>query len=136
MNHSRSSGVFLTHRDRRQIIMLFENVSRRYLSAMTEYQPKYKWHCTQLDENDPPRDTDWTGIDGTAYIGRIRKELHGPTKGKWRLAGSWPKIHMGSPPLPNAGYQSTARLATQKVEEYCELSLRVMTPRNPQGKQP
>ena len=109
--------------------MLFENVSSRYLWLMTDYQPKYKWHRTQLDENDPPRDTDWMGMDGTEYIGRIRKELHGKTKGLWHWAGSWPKSYQGSPPLPNAGYQATARLATQKVEEYWELSMRVMTPR-------
>ncbi len=115
--------------------MLFENVSRRYLFAMTDYQPKYQWHRTELDENDPPRDTDWCGRDGTAYIGRIRKETHGPTKGKWHWAGSWPKTHKGTPPSPNAGYATTARLATQKVEEYWELSMRVMTPRNPKGTQ-
>lgn len=108
--------------------MLFGTVSRRYLSPMTDYQPKYRWQRTQLDENDPPRDTDWSGADGTMYIGRIRKEMHGPTKGKWHWAGSWPKTHVGKPPLPNAGYEATARLATQKVEEYWELSMRVMTP--------
>lgn len=96
---------------------------------MTAYQPKYKWHRTQLDENDPPRDTDWTGMDGTEYIGRIRKEFHGPVKGKWHFACSWPKTYKGTPPMPNAGYAATARLATQKVEEYWELSMRVMMPR-------
>jgi hypothetical protein len=93
------------------------------------YQPKYKWHRTQLDENDPPRDIDWTGMDGAAYIGRIRKETHGPTKGKWHYACSWPRTHKGTPPSPNAGYAATARLATQKVEEYWELSMRVMEKR-------
>jgi hypothetical protein len=96
---------------------------------MTDYQPKYKWHRTQLDENDPPTDLDWIGMDGVMPIGRIRKETAGPTKGKWRWAGWYPKTHMGSPPTPNAGYEATARLATQKVEEFWELSQRVMTRR-------
>ena len=98
-----------------------------------DYQPKYKWHRTQLDENDPPRDTDWCGYDGDAPIGRIRKELYGPTKGQWHWAGKYPKTHIGTPPKPIAGYAATARLATQNVEEYWELSMRVMTPRNPKG---
>ncbi|WP_426235915.1 hypothetical protein [Pararhizobium sp. DWP1-1-3] len=97
---------------------------------MTDYQPKYQWYRTQLDKNDPPSETDWTGMDGTAYIGRIRKEMHGPTKGKWYWAGSYPKTHKGSPPTPNAGYSATARLATQMVEEYWERCLRVMEPRS------
>ena len=113
--------------------MLFENVSRRYRFAMTDYQPKYKWHRTQLDENDPPRDTDWCGFDGDAPIGRIRKELYGPTKGQWLWSGKFPKTHNGTPPKPIGGYAATARLATQKVEEYWDMSMRVMTPRNPKG---
>ncbi|KQY08505.1 hypothetical protein ASE23_29445 [Rhizobium sp. Root73] len=100
---------------------------------MTEYQPKYQWHRTELDENDPPRDTDWMGKDGELLIGRIRKELHGTTKGLWQWSGWTPKTHLGAPPLPNTGYQPTATLAVQKVEEYWELSMRVMTPSNPEG---
>lgn len=102
---------------------------------MTDFQPKCQWHRTQIDENDPPRDTDWCGFDGGAPIGRIRKEMHGPTKGKWHGASWFPKTHIGTPPMPNAGYEDTARLATQKVEERWELCLRVMTPRNPRGDQ-
>jgi hypothetical protein len=94
------------------------------------YLPKHQWHRTQLDENDPPTDTDWIGMDGELLIGRIRKEQYGPTKGKWHWAGWYPKTHKGSPPTPNAGYAASARLATQKVEEYWELSMRVMTPRD------
>jgi hypothetical protein len=109
--------------------MLFENVSSRYLWQMTDYQPKYQWNRTQLDENDPPRDTDWMGMDGDLPIGRIRKELHGPVKGKWQWAAWYPKTHKGRPPAPNLGYCATARLATQKVEEFWELCLQVMEPR-------
>jgi len=98
---------------------------------MTElYHPLYKWHRTQIDENDPPTDLDWIGMDGVLPIGRIMKETSGPTKGNWKWSGWYPKTHMGSPPTPNAGYADTARLATQKVEEYWELSQRVMTPRS------
>jgi hypothetical protein len=100
---------------------------------MTDYQPKYKWHRTELDENDPPRDTDWIGMDGDMMIGRIRKELHGKMKGKWQWSGWPPMTYRGAPPLPNQGYQPTARLAVQKVEEYWETARRVMTPPNPKG---
>ena len=31
---------------------------------MTDYQPRYKWRRTQIDENDPPTDLDWIGTDG------------------------------------------------------------------------
>ncbi len=93
------------------------------------YQPKYQWRQTQLDENDPPTDLDWCGFDGAAYIGRIRKEEHGPTKGKWHWAGSFPRTHKGTPPSPVAGYAATARKATQLVEEYWDRCKEVMTPR-------
>ncbi|CCM77139.1 hypothetical protein [Rhizobium mesoamericanum] len=97
---------------------------------MTPYQPKYKWRPTKIDDKDPPTDLDFTGLDGTAYLGRIRKETNGTTKGKWHWAGSWPRTCMGKPPTPNAGYVDTARQATQKVEEYWELCHEVMTPRS------
>ena len=93
---------------------------------MTDYQPRNKWRRTQIDKNDPPTDLDWIAMDGGHDIGRIRKEVHGPTKNKWHWAGWYPKTHMGRPPTPNAGYADTARLATQKVEEYWELSQRSM----------
>ncbi len=97
---------------------------------MTEpYQPRYQWKRTRIDEKDPPTDLDWIGMDGVAYIGRIRKELHGPTQGKWHWAGSYPRTYSGSPPTPNSGYVGTARAATQKVEEYWDLCKQVMTPR-------
>lgn len=93
------------------------------------YQPRYQWKQTQIDENDPPTDLDWIGMDGLMAIGRIRKETAGPTKGQWHWAGWTPRTHKRSPPAPNAGYEATARMATQKVEEYWELAMRVMTPR-------
>lgn len=97
---------------------------------MTEpYQPKYVWKQTQLDAKDPPSDLDWCGFDGVGYVGRIRKELHGPTKGKWHWAAGHPRTHKGSPPTPNAGYVDTARIATQKCEEYWDRCKEVMTPR-------
>lgn len=95
----------------------------------TPYEPRYQWKRTQIDENDPPTDLDWIGMDKAAYIGRIKKEVHGPTKGQWQWAGSIPRSYKGSPPTPNTGYCDTARLATQKVEEYWDLAMRVMTPR-------
>ncbi len=86
---------------------------------MTEkYQPKYRWKHTQIDARDPPTDLDWTGYDGTAAIGRARKELQGPTKGKWHWAGWFPDGFRGKPPSPNAGYAATCREAMQKCEEY------------------
>lgn len=98
---------------------------------MTEdrYEPRYQWKRTQLDENDPPTDFDWIGMDGAAYIGRIRKELSGPTKGLWQWSGAHPRSYKGSPPTPNQGYRDTARQATQMVEEYWDLAMRVMEPR-------
>ncbi len=53
----------------------------------TKYQPKYQWRRTQIDASDPPTDYDWTGYDGETALGRIRKEMHGPTKGKWQWSG-------------------------------------------------
>lgn len=98
--------------------------------AMTEpYQPRYQWKRTQIDENDTPTDFDWIGMDGVHYIGRIRKEMHGPTNGQWHWAGSYPRTHKGTPPLPNAGYAATARDATQKVEEYWDKAMKTMSPR-------
>jgi hypothetical protein len=94
-----------------------------------QYQPKYTWRRTSLDANDPPTDLDWIGLDGTDYLGRIRKELHGPTKGQWHWAGSWPRTYKGKPPTPNSGYAATAREATRMVEEHWDLCKVVMTPR-------
>jgi hypothetical protein len=83
------------------------------------YQPRYQWKRTQIDENDPPTDLDWCGFDGDQYIGRIRKETAGPTKGRWHWAGSFPRSLRGRTiPTPNSGHADTARQATQKVEEY------------------
>lgn len=97
---------------------------------MTEpYQPIYAWKRTQIDDNDPPTDLDWIGMDGVLPIGRIRKETGGPTKGKWHWAGWYPKTHKGAPPTPNSGYVDTARLATQRVEEYWLRCMEVMVPR-------
>lgn len=90
-------------------------------------EPKYRWARTQIDANDPPTDLDWMGYDGPAQIGRIRKEVNGPTKGKWQWAGWYPHSHKGSPPTPNSGYVETARAAALEVEKFWELCQRVMT---------
>ena len=82
------------------------------------YEPKYLWKQTQLDANDPPTKYDWTGYDGGRPIGRIRKEHHGPTKGKWQWAGWYPMPFNGSPPTPNTGWVDNARLATEKCEAF------------------
>jgi hypothetical protein len=84
----------------------------------TKYQPKYTWKRTQIDANDPPTDYDWIGYDGVGAVGRIRKEMNGPTKGKWQWAGWYPRDFKGSPPTPNTGWADTARIATQMCEEY------------------
>lgn len=84
----------------------------------TKYQPKYQWRRTQIDASDPPTDYDWTGYDGESALGRIGKEMHGPTKGKWQWSGWYPKSFRGAPPLPNTGWVVNARAATQKCEEY------------------
>lgn len=97
---------------------------------MTErYRPKFKWRMTQLDANDPPTEFDWIGYDGDGAIGRIRKEMHGPTKGKWQWAGWSPRTYKGSPPLPNTGFVATARIAAQMCEEYWERCKREMIAR-------
>lgn len=93
-----------------------------------KYQPRYQWKRTQIDDKDPPTDFDWIGQDGVHYIGRIRKELDGTLKGQWHWAGSYPRTHTGAPPAWNAGHAESARAATQKVEEYWDLCMRVMTP--------
>lgn len=93
------------------------------------YEPKFRWKRTQIDNEDPPTDFDWMGYDDVEPIGRIRKELQGPTKGKWQWAGWYSRKYTGAPPTPNTGWVDTARIATQKVEEYWERSKQVMRPR-------
>ncbi len=86
---------------------------------MTEqYQPKYTWKRTQIDEKDPPTDFDWIGYDGDGAVGRVRKEQHGPTKGKWQWAGWTPRRFKGTPITPNLGYVASCRLAMQQCEQY------------------
>lgn len=85
------------------------------------YEPRYTWKRTQIDENDPPTDFDWTGYDGEMIVGRIQKEHYGPIKGKWRWAGSYPKWRGVRPHTPNAGFVDTARLAVRKCEEYWDV---------------
>ncbi len=82
------------------------------------YLPKYTWTRTQIDKADPPTDYDWMGYDGGKPIGRVRKEFHGPIKGKWQWVGWTPKPFHHSPPMPNLGYADTARLAVQMSERY------------------
>ncbi len=93
--------------------------------AVVTYQPKYRWKRTQIDAQDPPTDEDWTGYDGVEVVGRARKDMHGPTKGKWQWAGYYPTGFKGVPPTPNTGYVDTARLAMQKCEEYWERAKKI-----------
>lgn len=98
---------------------------------MTErYQPRYQWRRTQLDEDMEPTDLDWLGYDGDQYIGRIRKEIAGPTKGKWQWAASYPRLMRGPKPLPNTGFVDTARIATRKVEEFWDMCMGRMRDQN------
>lgn len=92
----------------------------------TPYQPKYQWRQTELDEHDPKTDLDWCGFDGVGYVGRIRKEMTGPTKGKWHWAGAYPRMFKGKPPVPNSGYVDTARQAAQMAEEYWDRCVAMM----------
>lgn len=93
---------------------------------MTERRdPKYNWRRTMIDAHDPPTDFDWIGYDGAEAIGRVRKEMHGPIKGKWQWAGWYPKKYKGSPPTPNLGYSASCRLAMLKCEEYWEATKRL-----------
>lgn len=93
------------------------------------YQPKYTWKRTQIDEADPPTDFDWIGYDADGAVGRVRKEMHGPTKGKWQWAGWYPRTFKGAPPTPNLGYATSCRLAMQKCEEYWDRSKKIMQER-------
>lgn len=93
------------------------------------YQPKYDWRRTQLDANDPPTDSDWIGYDGDGAVGRVRKEMHGTTKGTWHWAGWYPRTFKGTPPTPNAGYSGSCRLAMQKCEEYWDRAKECMSRR-------
>lgn len=98
---------------------MVSGLGRVEASHMTEpYQPKYVWKRTQIDANDPPTDYDWIGYDGVGAVRRIRKEMQGPTKGKWQWAGWYPRDFKGSPPTPTTGWVDTARIATQMCEEY------------------
>ncbi len=81
------------------------------------YQPLYRWRRTQIDENDPPDDDDWSGYDGEVCIGRIQKQLHGPMKGKWMWTGG--RIpHAPKRLLPHIGYIEGGREAMRIVEEW------------------
>ncbi|KIP99344.1 hypothetical protein RU07_20650 [Agrobacterium tumefaciens] len=97
------------------------------------YQPKYQWKQTQIDANDPPTPFDWSGYDGDECVGRIRKELHGPTKGKWQWAGRYSSRCKGSPPTPNTGWVANARIATRMCEEYWDRCRRLMKKRGSDG---
>lgn len=90
------------------------------------YQPRYQWKRTQIDADMEPTDLDWCGFDGVAYIGRIRKDTAGATAGKWQWAGSYPREFKGRRETPNTGFVDTARIATQKVEEFWDRSLAKM----------
>jgi hypothetical protein len=98
---------------------------------MTEpYQPLYRWRRTKIDENDPPRDTDWMAYDDGAPVGRVQLQPHGPMKGKWLWSAHGPmgvKRH-----TPHQGYEQEGREAMRKVEEYYHALLKRggMEPRN------
>ena len=65
-------------------------------TSMTEtYQPRYSWRRTQLDENDPPSDLDWCGLDGDGYIGHIRKDTNGPLKAAGNGRPRSPEVTVG-----------------------------------------
>ena len=74
---------------------------------MTQYQPKYNWRRTQIDERDEPTDTDWSGYDGVVVVGRIQQQLHGPMKAKWLWSGHGPRVKQR--PLPHRGYEVEGR---------------------------
>jgi hypothetical protein len=84
---------------------------------MTEaYQPLYKWRRTKIDERDIPTDDDWSGYDGEIGIGRIQKQPHGRTKGKWMWSGHGPNVRKRH--TPHQGYEPEGREAMRRVEEY------------------
>jgi hypothetical protein len=93
------------------------------------YLPHFEWFMTKIDERDTPTEFDWIGLDGPIGIGRIRKELNGPLKGKWQWSGWFPSTHSGQPPSPNTGHCETARNATEMVERYYAKCLRDMQTR-------
>jgi hypothetical protein len=80
------------------------------------YKPLYQWRRTKLDENDEPRDSDWSGYDGDIGIGRIQLQAHGPTKGKWMWNLHGP-MKIRNRVLPHSGYADEGREAMRKVEE-------------------
>jgi len=80
------------------------------------YQPLYHWRQTQIDENDPPSDDDWSGYDGEVCIGRIQKQAHGPMKNQWMWNGHGPRTRKRL--LPHSGYLAEGREAIRAVEEY------------------
>lgn len=86
------------------------------------YEPLYPWRRTKLDENDDPRDTDWSGYDGEVSIGRIQKQPHGPMKDQWLWSGHGP--HVRERLVPHQGYEAEGREAMRKVEEYYHLLMR------------
>lgn len=90
------------------------------------YQPRYQWKMTDFGDGDVPTNLDWCGFDGAAYIGRIRKDTAGPTKGKWQWAGSYPRGLRDAKEIPNTGFVDTARIATQRVEEFWDRQLAKM----------
>lgn len=88
------------------------------MGRSSTYHPRYKWRRTKLDENDEPRDTDWSGYDGKIGIGRVQLQPHGPTKGTWLWSGHGPPVRERL--LPHQGYEAEGREAMRKVEEYYE----------------
>lgn len=98
---------------------------------MAEWQKKYRWVRTWGDETgiDGKPHEDYSAYDGDDYAGRIFYEPHGPTKGLWRWAGSYPRQLLGAPLVPNSGYRPTSAAAAQAVEDYWDASKSMITER-------
>lgn len=80
------------------------------------YEPKYKWRRTKLDDNDVPRDSDWSGYDGEVVVGRIQKQPHGPMKDKWMWNLNGP-MGLRERVLPHSGFEQEGREAMRRVED-------------------
>jgi len=55
-------------------------------------------------------------------IGRIFQTHHHPVDGLWKWNGGLPERFKGKPPMPNSAFETTAREASRKVEEYWEMA--------------
>lgn len=91
---------------------------------MTEpYQPKMQWHPYNLGRH---RQHGWSCTADGQPAGCVLKQDWVNLDTKWHWAGNVPHRLKGRPPVPNTGYEKTARLAVQKCEEYWDLCKKVM----------